>query len=191
VHSETPHRDETSSARPWISPGLVHDDEVLLRTLLDPDHVQNGQLVETGIALKDLRSRGYSLDRRRYTSKWRVFLYQWRRLRRAQRSADSERKAFIGVLHTRRVRGLIAADTQRAFVAIDKPLLLNLAHAEILSAIQRTEGQARQLRKQLVPEIRVVTLSQAFNDGHSFGWLRGHCHALRSCWRHLRTKLSL
>jgi hypothetical protein len=169
VPPTTPHRDEGTSASPWISPGIVDNDEILLRTLLEPEHVKDGRPVEAAIPLQDLRHRGYSVDRRRYTSKWRVLIYHRSRLRRV----GGQRRAFIGILRAHELRQLIAEDTERAFVVIDTALLSNPAHAVILSAIHRSESKARALRKHLARRMTAVALTEAFSDGSGFGWTRG------------------
>jgi hypothetical protein len=60
--------DESTTAAPGISPGIVADNEILLREVLNPDHVVNGELQSAAIPLKDLNGRGFSVHRRKYVT---------------------------------------------------------------------------------------------------------------------------
>lgn len=72
---QEPHRDEHKSAVPWLSPGLVRSNELVLRTILDPDHLEpDGKLALAAISLADIRFRGWSVDRKYFTGLWRVRL---------------------------------------------------------------------------------------------------------------------
>jgi hypothetical protein len=44
----------------------VQNDEELLRIFFHPEHIVNNVVIETAIALEDLQSRGFSVDRRQY-----------------------------------------------------------------------------------------------------------------------------
>ena len=65
---QTPHLDETSSAAPHISPSTVEDDESLLRSVFNPDHIKDGQIQPSAISLKDLQERGFSVNRLKYVT---------------------------------------------------------------------------------------------------------------------------
>ena len=65
---QTPHLDEASSAAPDISPGIVEDDESILRSVFNPDHVKDGQVQPSAISLKDLQERGFSVNRTKYVT---------------------------------------------------------------------------------------------------------------------------
>lgn len=60
---------DESARRSDRSPGIVEDAEDLLRILIHPDHVVEGQIIPAHVSLADLRDRGYSVDRRRYASR--------------------------------------------------------------------------------------------------------------------------
>ena len=57
------HIDETKSAAPDFSPGIVKDEEWLLRALFNPEHVQDKQVLDRAIPVQDLRQRGFSVHR--------------------------------------------------------------------------------------------------------------------------------
>ena len=65
---QSPHLDESTTAAPGVSPGIVADNEILLREVLNPDHVVNGELLSSAIPLKDLKGRGFSVHRREYVT---------------------------------------------------------------------------------------------------------------------------
>ncbi len=67
-----PHLDETTSAAPGLSPGVVVNEEELIRGLFNPLHVVDGQLQITAINLKELLQVGFSVDRKRHTNKAQV-----------------------------------------------------------------------------------------------------------------------
>jgi len=53
-----------------------------MRTILDPDHLgPDGKLASAAISLEDIRFRGWSVDRKYFTSLWRVRLshYRWKK----------------------------------------------------------------------------------------------------------------
>lgn len=60
---QSPHLDEKTSAAPGISPGPVVDGEILLREMLNPDHVVEKVVQPSAVPLMDLRKRGFSVHR--------------------------------------------------------------------------------------------------------------------------------
>lgn len=54
-HTAPLHLDEGISAAPDFSPGIVQDNERLLRTLFNPAHVQHGKVLPRAIPVQDLR----------------------------------------------------------------------------------------------------------------------------------------
>ena len=55
---EISHRDERVSAAPELSPGVVEDDEIVLREMFNPEHVRDGEVIERAVPVDDLRYRG-------------------------------------------------------------------------------------------------------------------------------------
>ena len=68
-----PIHDDETRAQCACSIGPVQPDEDLVRAQVEPDHVVDGVLQETAVPLDDLskRERGYSVERRKYTSRQR------------------------------------------------------------------------------------------------------------------------
>ena len=64
----SPHLDEAATAAPGISPGPVTDAEFLLREMLNPDHVVEGEVRPSAVSLRDLRERGFSVNRMDHVS---------------------------------------------------------------------------------------------------------------------------
>ena len=163
------HRDETSSASRWISPGLVHNDETVLRTVLDPHHLNGGVLAPAAISLADLQRRGWSIDRRLYTSPWRIKLFHWRW---QKRRPDIHRCQVIPVLAARIRR--CNADGNQIFAITDTAMCNNPAHAAVLATTQLTDGQARKARKLLLDMLPAhIDVAKTFGRKDTWGWSRG------------------
>jgi hypothetical protein len=164
-----PHRDESSSAAPWISPGLVADNETVLRTIFDPQHIQNGELQNAAISLEDIRSRGWSVERKRFTSLWRIKLthYRWR-----LKKSDLKR-CYVIPIDVGALRTQCQFDQNHKFIVIDDALYANPAHAAVLISKKCGEGMARKARGELMkfmpPHIK---LSRAFSTRDRWGWTR-------------------
>ena len=158
------HLNETVSARPGISPGIVENHERLLRALFNPDHVKDGKVLVTAISLKDLRHRGFSVHRMAYVSPHFVQGLIDKFLSRP--AAGGQQREFEGVapLETRAVRE-ISEDGKQVFVVIDTAKCCNVGHSSIyLSDAPSSEGRARKLRALLLPLLQErMSLDEAFN----------------------------
>ncbi len=145
-----PHLDEQSSAAPGLSPGIVKDDEYLLRELFNPQHVENGELKLAAISLKDLRSRGFSVHRMKYVTPECVKASIEGRLSRPRKGAPwkNEGAAKLKALDVRQ----ILCDGRQAFVVIDTAEQNNRGHASIyVAAPEKGDQYARELRQLLLP----------------------------------------
>ncbi len=168
--SREPHRDERKSAATWLSPGLVHSDEIVLRTILDPDHLKDGKLASAAISLEDIRFRGWSVDRRHFTSSWRVRLSHsgWKRKR------PSIRKFYVLPVPVSEFRQPNPTNGHQDFVVTDTAVWLNPAHAAVLLSGPRGEGAARGFRTQLLRKLPpYVDIGVAFAPTDNRGYLRG------------------
>ena len=58
--------DDELHSQSAYSPGVVKDEEELLRIIFYPEHIVDNIVQPRAIALDDLRSRGFSVDRRPY-----------------------------------------------------------------------------------------------------------------------------
>lgn len=159
---QTPHLDEANSAEPSLSPGVVLDDELLLRNIYDPDHVLNGKIHLTAVSLNDLRGRGFSVNRLQHVTEAFV---QAEVAKVLSRPFGGKPRSFVGIsrLKVYEVRD-IKVDGAQVFVVIDTALPHNRGHASIyLSDITVSEGQARLMREKLLPMLcEPVSVSQAF-----------------------------
>ena len=158
-----PHLDEHVSAAPDISPGVVADDEFLLRELFNPQHIDDdGQVLVTAISLKDLRQRGFSVNRIKYVSPDFIKSSVKERLSRPRR----EPWRYVGAAKFE-ARGIrqIQAQGERAFVVIDTALSENPGHASIyVGKSEKGEAYARELRNLLKPFLQHrMSIEQAFN----------------------------
>ena len=159
---QTPHLDETSSAEPDISPGVVADDEWLLRSVFNPDHVKDGQIQPSAISLSDLRERGFSVNRLRYVTQEFVEDSISKFLARTFQGTarESEGVAWFEAHVVRDVRD----DGTQVFVVIDTALPDNHGHASIyLADPSMKTSQSRRVRGELLPLLRDrISVAEAF-----------------------------
>jgi hypothetical protein len=66
--SDLAHLNERLSAAPGLSPGIVEDDELLLREMFNPEHVRDGKVIERAVSVDDLRIRGFSVHRMKHVN---------------------------------------------------------------------------------------------------------------------------
>ena len=160
---QTPHLDETTSAAPDLSPGVVVDGEGLLRTMFYPDHIVEGQLTNTAISLADLRERGFSVNRRQHITRGFIESDIDRFL---ERNLHGTPREFVGIacFKTSTVREM-KSDESRAFVVIDTALPDNPGHASVYAANPTiSRGRLRQLRDMLFPLLcSPVSVDQALS----------------------------
>ena len=148
---------------PDISLGVVKNDEELLRALLNPDHVVDGEVLERAIPLKDLRERGFSIHRIAHVSPELVCRFIDKAL---SRTLQGTHRKFEGVARFKAlaVRRIVVKDVQ-VFVIIDTALACNAGHASIYVADPTlSEGRTRQLRELLLPLLQErMSVLEAFN----------------------------
>lgn len=159
---QTPHLDETTSAAPDISPGLVEDDEPLLRLIFNPDHFRDGLLQPSAIPMKDLKERGFSVDRLRHVTQEFVEDSISRFLARTFNNLPRESEG-VACFQARDVRDIRDNGTQ-VFVVIDKALQNNQGHASIyLADLGMKQSQAKRMREKLMLLLNSrVSVAEAF-----------------------------
>jgi hypothetical protein len=166
-----PHRDERKSASPWLSPGLVRSNEIVLRTVLDPDHLEaDGKLASAAISLQDIQHRGWSVDRKYFTGLWRLRLFHsgW------QKKRPNIRKFYVLPIPVDKIRYSEPTTGQQDFVVIDSAMWLNPAHSAVLLSGPRSQGAARGLRNNLLRKLPpYVDISEAFASSDRGGYMRG------------------
>lgn len=144
------HLDETTTSAPGLSPGIVRDEECLLREIYDPYHVENGRFKPTIVPIEDLREKGFSVHRIRHTSIDSLRSAISTKLSML-RKGGSWKAAFVCRLHTGTVRR-IHIDCEQAFVVIDTASPDDRGHASIYAADPgRGKAHARELRSLLLP----------------------------------------
>lgn len=164
LSSVLPHLDEHVSAAPGASPGVVENNEFLLRELFNPQHIDDdGQVLHTAISLKDLRHRGFSVNRIGYVSPDFMRSSVEERLSRPRRGKPW-RDEGVARLETRQVRRF-RTEGDQAFAVIDTALPENPGHASIyVTKPEKGEAYARELRSLLLPLLQDrMTIEQAFD----------------------------
>ena len=160
------HLDESVSAAPDFSPGIVKDDERLLRALFNPEHVLGGQVIDRAVPVRDLRERGFSVHRMTCVSPDFV-QHSIDQLISRPRKGDPWIDEGVAVLMTSAVRALHLNDA-RAFVVIDTARYDHPGHASIYAAEPgKGESYARELRGLLLPFLQErMSLTEAYaTDG--------------------------
>lgn len=155
---------------PEISPGVVADEELLLRELFSPQHINDdGQASAATISLKDLRYRGFSVNRISYVSQDFIRLSVSERLARPRRERPW-RDEGVAKFQARQIRK-IRVEGNQAFVVIDTALVENPGHASIyVTRPEKGEAYARELRKLLLPFLQNrMSIEQAFDAGATTG----------------------
>ncbi|NDA63121.1 MAG: hypothetical protein EBX50_13940 [Chitinophagia bacterium] len=134
-----------------FSPGLVRDDESLARLQFHPEHIKDGQVIETAISIQDLTDRGYSIARKVHIIP-DTFAENARRM--MEKVPEQRSGVQVSVFETSKIRELKFNDTERAFVVVDDALENDIAHACVLSAYERKSSQIRKLRGILLPHLQ-------------------------------------
>ena len=148
---------------PGISPGIVEDEEFLLREMFNPQHVRSGKLLERAIRAEDLWKKGFSVHRMKYVSADFVQESVENSLSRP-RKAEPWKDEGVAKLQTLSVRLLCTDDGKKAFVVIDTALNENPGHASIyIAEPERGEKYARRLRNLLLPLLQNrMTIDEAY-----------------------------
>lgn len=150
---------------PQFSPGVVEDNELILRELFNPQHVgDDGEIVPAAISLQDLRERGFSVHRMKYVT--REFIESSIKQRLAKpRSGKQWKEEGVAKIVVRKIRELKLQDRQ-AFVVIDTALENNRGHASIFFANREIDkADTRELRSLLLPMLKKrMTIDEAFGN---------------------------
>jgi hypothetical protein len=139
--------DDELRSQSAYSPGVVKDEEELLRIIFYPEHIVDNIVQPSAIALDDLRSRGFSVDRRPY-AQHDILRRNVDNLRNRQQGA--RQVDYVARLQCREVRDIQDNNVERAFIVIDTAYETNIAHASIYSARPRTDAHLRRLRNRLL-----------------------------------------
>ena len=167
---QRPHLDEASSAAPGISPGVVTDDEFLLRELYSPQHTDDGggdDLTERAMPVTELIKTGVSVHRMQHVGAHQIQQLIDERIAAAE---TSRRSLGVARLHSATVRRLrLSGEPEtRQFVVTDTGTLERPWHASIFAAMENAkQSRGRQLRKLLLPLLRehMMTMDEAYASG--------------------------
>ena len=146
---QIPHLDEATTAAPGISPGPVADEESLLREILNPDHVVDGEVQSSAISLKDLKELGFSVRRSGHVTRKIVEDSIEEKLTRTfqGRIRMSEGVARFTARAVREIRD----NGIQVFLVVDTATWSNRGHASIyLSNIGIKDSLARSMRNKLL-----------------------------------------
>jgi hypothetical protein len=129
---------------------LPQDDEWLLRLNFSPEHINNGKIIPAAISLKDLKERGFSVDRERLVNPSTLA----ERVQSQSGKKPQDRiDPYISRFQCGAVR-LIEDEGKPAFKVEASPSKDNHAHAHIMSSQALGESGLRKLRNLLLPELQ-------------------------------------
>jgi hypothetical protein len=169
-----PHRSESKTSAPRYSPGLVQSDELVLRTILDPDHLEaGGQLKLAAISLEDIQFRGWSVDRKKFTSlrQLKIFHQDWK-----NRKPQIDR-FYVLPVSANAIR-LNPDGGYQEFLVTDAALCFKPGHAAVFAAKAGpqppSKSRLRQLRNELLEKLPpYVDAGQVFEPLEKFGYVWG------------------
>ncbi|NQU60826.1 MAG: hypothetical protein HQ512_06820 [Rhodospirillales bacterium] len=122
-------REQSSQSK--FSPGIVKNDEIVVRTLFEPEHVdEDGNLSAKSLTLKELQNTGASVDRldKQHGTKFNI-------LERAHiRIAGKKNRNWVllSKVSASNIRQFLDESEQPVFCILDTALKENCAHADIL-----------------------------------------------------------
>jgi hypothetical protein len=142
------------------SPGLVRNEETLLRAMFHPEHIREGKVIEAAIPLNDLRSRGFSVDRRDFAQCAALHAIIAGLM---TRHPDLRQVSMVAHFLCESVRQFGDSQEIRAFLVIDTACPTHVSHASIYAAHPGPDSNLRKLRSLLLPLLQCrVPLSEIF-----------------------------
>jgi len=144
-------RSEERRSQSACSPGVVGDDEFLLRLGYAPEHFLNGEVGVSAISSADLNERGFSVDREKFALE---NVIRERSLQQMEKSPGKREQTFLSRFRTGDLRKEATEDGSRAFVILDTAEPDNRAHASVLSARMRSPSEIKELKLLLIPYLQ-------------------------------------
>lgn len=135
------------------SPSPVKDEEIVVRLILNPIHIdlETGTLKPT--AVTDVKDKGCSVDRLRHTS-IDDSVNAGRKNAEAKNLSNpgKERRTVCGtaVLNAKEIRNITVNERTKAFCIYDTALELNKSHADVCQVVSDRGQEARSARLQLL-----------------------------------------
>ena len=148
-------------AQSQYSPGIIDNNEELLRLLFSPIHwdEENEMVVPAAFQRKELNERGVSVQRQKYTSKDFI-------AKKADQIGQSRSdKRFVGVISTkcRLIRNIQDDKCQQCFSVLDTSNKDNIGHADIYFSQSYPKPLQLKLREKLINAFgKLVQLSEAY-----------------------------
>ena len=140
----------------------MNDEEFLLRTLFNPQHIKNGEVVNAAIPTRDLLKNGFSLHRMQFVTPEFVEQFIEDFLARPRKFGPwiSEGVAQFRALQIRQIR----ENGNQLFVIIDTASTDNPGHASLYIADTHCKiSKAKEYRTKLLPLLQnLVTVDQAY-----------------------------
>jgi hypothetical protein len=158
-----------------------------MRTILDPDHLgADGKLAVAAISLEDIRYRGWSVDRKAFTSLWRLKLTHgdWKKKK------PNILNTYVLPIQVSEIRLQNQETGEPDFVVIDTAMWLNPAHAVVLLSKPQSQSAARGLRNNLLKKLPpYVDIANAFDRQNKYCYIKGMLYQFAaiaaSAFRHI------
>lgn len=129
------------------SPGIVKDEEGLLRWKFHPEHYVDDELGPAAVPIRDLKQNGLSVDRCQFSKKERI---KEEITRLQEKLPDQRAQAHVYKFNCSEIRSLKDKEGFRSLLVIDEALKDNEAHAAIYSAKDRKDSKLRKIRNELL-----------------------------------------
>ncbi|GCL36003.1 hypothetical protein SR1949_11030 [Sphaerospermopsis reniformis] len=150
------------------SPGIIEDDEILIRQIYSPIHIDKETGKVNSSAFIDSQDKGMSVNRKTYTS-----LEELNKKVEYKLNLDQKRgkdKHFLGVVYTscENVRSIKTDDNLKAFCVYDTGNKHDISHADICQTISsRVEGSKMRLKLRKAFTEKPITLDVVFTTSNN------------------------
>jgi hypothetical protein len=146
------------------SPGIVKDDEILIRQIYSPIHIDQETGKITSLTFDDASSKGLSVNRKAHCS-----LEQLKEKIERKLEIDRERgkmdRRFIGIIYS--ICGdirTIKNDNIRGFCVYDTAKVKDISHADICQCVGRSQGSKIRRQLQKAFQDKPVDLESLFDN---------------------------
>lgn len=148
--------DYLTGHKPSEFPGPVKDEEILVRSIFDPIHFENGTLTNAAIEAADLATRGWSVDRLSFTTISKIHERALRKIQEKEAAGSARYSGQPQKSHvcTGDVRQIRDGNGEVAFRVMDAPIADNDAHAMIFANHVSTPSYLKGLKDLLMPFVR-------------------------------------
>ncbi|MBE9237949.1 hypothetical protein IQ227_18415 [Anabaena aphanizomenioides LEGE 00250] len=150
------------------SPGIIKNDEILIRQIYAPIHIDQETGKVNSLAFDDASDKGMSVNRKTYTS-----LEELNKKVEYKLKLDQERgkdRNFQGVIYTtcENIRSIKTNDNLKAFCVYDTGNKHDISHADICQTISsRVEGSKMRLKLRKAFTEKPITLDVVFTTSNN------------------------